>query len=1031
MSNFNEYFRSTGLKKIMTDFLDGVDSYSDVKITKLDYKIREGDDKPSGYYLENKLTAMFKVDIEYEQDGDGVIKEAEFSCPKEVDGAFIIDGAYRISTSSLGRDFECRIYNTGSGADGIVFDFNKKYDFHKEALLITNIDPNLGYIGEKSLEIPYDRIDETYNTDKAELLKLTERQGKKLQIKLDLNYRPDHVTREIIDKCTEIGDDRVHDFIVDKTIDTVSKSFQYDLFTANKRSNFYSMKARIRYNYTRYKKINMNFLTNYCVSYFKKGSSDLKIPDGANAMNLDSFKSRIRINETVAYNPTMSDLIDIADTPINGNTNLLNSLTAATHVMDDDIYFDVYDKNFNKITIPYIDYLNSKVVASEYVDYDNKSITPDNGKIEIKYHMRRKMVDDQDYDLIDLHPDFRLSEISRRIPFINYTDSVRISMGSSMLRQSVQLLNAERPLVDTGNNENNSDSILATRYEGESGKVIEVTPRDVIIEDDNGKKYKIPKKGYIPSTNGISIYSEAKVKVGDRVKNGDVITAGVTMENDTVKYGVNANVLFHAYHGLINEDAVVVSESFADKMAHQSLIDISITLKNNSALKWIAPIGTVVKFKDPVVKCKRTAVLNEVTKIINEKLSDLLGEEGLDKYTEDYELVVPNNIDQAVVGDVRIVKNANPVIPKNIKAPDYTYAETSDEVISDYMSRYNRDVIVKNYPKYISDDTIREFSIDPTEYKVVYVIKVRLITYNRLKAGDKLTNRYGCKGVISKIVPDSDMPIANGKKVEVILNPYSLISRKIPGEIMEMFLANIAIKLHENVESMKNGHMKDIMPMINKYYGNKFKDMSVQEFIKLHDEKGLDIYTFNVGSFSKFTPSMVKEWGKELGVGTQADVLMPEKELTDLDELKENLSEEEYEKVVKSMEGKFRKVDGQLMFGNMCMLKLLHCPEFSNKCTSDVEDSKDPILGRGKYRDDGQSIGEMELTVLQSRGATSFIKASRRDSEKVVSQTFLNNLLGLGMTIADDEGYRMGGSNLKEQMTRMRNKYKVRDYGRD
>lgn len=132
---------------------------------------------------------------------------------------------------------------------------------------------------------------------------------------------------------------------------------------------------------------------------------------------------------------------------------------------------------------------------------------------------------------------------------------------------------------------------------------------------------------------------------------------------------------------------------------------------------------------------------------------------------------------------------------------------------------------------------------------------------------------------------------------------------------MEIFLSNIAVKLHDNVESMKKGRQKEIMPMINKYYGNKFKGMKVQEFIKLHNEKGLDIYSFNVGSFSNYTPKLIQEWGNELGVSTQADVYMPEKELVDLDELKKELPEKEYNELVKSMEGKFQKVDKQLMTG--------------------------------------------------------------------------------------------------------------------
>lgn len=744
MSNFNEYFKSTGLKRMMDEFLDGIDEYSDTKITKLDYKIRDDLNFPANYYLENKLTAEFRILVEYEQDGDGIIKEAEFAVPKEIEGAFIMDGAYRLSTATLGRDFECRIYDQGSGARGITFDYNRRFDFDSYSLLISNIDPTLGFINEKNIEIKYSEINDLVNSKndpKRELLRLSDRQRKKLQIKLDLDYDPEFITQRLIEDCKSLGDDRVYDYIIDKTIDTVASSFMYYIFTADKRKNFYTTKSKLRSNYIRYGRINLSYLTSLCNRYFRKGSSELQIPPGINPINLDSFKSKIQINPTVAYNATMSDLIDIADTPINGNTNLQNSLTVSTHVTDSEILFDVYDKEFNKITIPYMDYLNSKVVASEYVDYDKNEIKPDSGKIEVKYRMRRKMVNSDDYDLIDLHPDYRLSSTTRRIPFVNFTDSVRISMGTSMIKQSIQLIHAERPLVDTGDNEDLGKNVISDTYKGTEGEVTEVTTTDVVIKDDDGKVYKIPKRSYIPSLNQISVYSEAKVKVGDRVKNGDVIVGGVTVEKDTVKVGLNANVLFHAYHGLINEDAVVVSESFADKMAHYSIVDLSINIKTNTALNWIAPIGTIVKFKEPVVKCKKTAVLNAVNKIIKDKLGDVL-DYGIDDYTEPYNLIVPNNIEQAVVADVKVTKNERPLVPKNVKSPDYTYAETSEEVSKEYFKNYEKDrkIIIDNYPEYISDDVLKDADIDRHEYKLVYVVKVRLIVYNRLKIADKLTN---------------------------------------------------------------------------------------------------------------------------------------------------------------------------------------------------------------------------------------------------------------------------------------------------
>lgn len=109
------------------------------------------------------------------------------------------------------------------------------------------------------------------------------------------------------------------------------------------------------------------------------------------------------------------------------NTNLQNSLTISTHLTDEGILFDVYDKDFRKITINYMDYLNSKVVASEYVNYENNTLKPtEDGKIEVKHRMRRKFVNKDDFDLIDLHPDFRLSETTRQIPFLKRIEEIKV-----------------------------------------------------------------------------------------------------------------------------------------------------------------------------------------------------------------------------------------------------------------------------------------------------------------------------------------------------------------------------------------------------------------------------------------------------------------------------------------------------------------------------------------------------------------------------------------------------------------------------
>ena len=95
-------------------------------------------------------------------------------------------------------------------------------------------------------------------------------------------------------------------------------------------------------------------------------------------------------------------------TPINNNTNLQNSLTVSTSITDEGVMFQAYTTDWQRIPIKYIDYLNAKVCASEYVDYDTHQLKPnENGEVEVKYRMKRKMVKVEEIELIDLYEKWR------------------------------------------------------------------------------------------------------------------------------------------------------------------------------------------------------------------------------------------------------------------------------------------------------------------------------------------------------------------------------------------------------------------------------------------------------------------------------------------------------------------------------------------------------------------------------------------------------------------------------------------------
>jgi hypothetical protein len=133
------------------------------------------------------------------------------------------------------------------------------------------------------------------------------------------------------------------------------------------------------------------------------------------------------------------------------------------------------------------------------------------------------------------------------------------------------------------------------------------------------------------------------------------------------------------------------------------------------------------------------------------------------------------------------------------------------------------------------------------------------------------------------------------------------------------------------------------------------------------------------------------------------------------------------------MKGKYTEVKKPLSVGYVTLLQLYHIPIYSNKSTSsmfgdDVNEHKDsPIMGRGGYREKGQVIEEMALSAYLSRGAKEFIDSSREGISRQENQNFLNNLLGLGLTVVDEKGYKQGGSSLKERLGDMKVKFRIKN----
>lgn len=318
MSNFNEYFRNQGAKIIVDRYFKNIDLYSKEKITSMDFDFVEEPPHPASYYIENELTATQKVRIKYTLDDNPELLYSEFEVPKEIDGAFIIEGAYRVATNQLGSDWDCRINMAGSGRHYIKFDYNRSYEIDKNYVKIAKNNGFGGIPCDKDVIIPYDEID-TVTGERKELLKLNKHQITKFQVKLDIDYVPEYITTKLIQDCLAFGDDRLKDLIIDKKIDSVPAGFMYYMFRSAEGVNYNMARRRISQYLIKYHKLQdqITAITNLAVKYFKGSkdynAKDVQVPPGINAINLQSLRNKITIPQTVAYNTTFSDLIDIAD----------------------------------------------------------------------------------------------------------------------------------------------------------------------------------------------------------------------------------------------------------------------------------------------------------------------------------------------------------------------------------------------------------------------------------------------------------------------------------------------------------------------------------------------------------------------------------------------------------------------------------------------------------------------------------------------------------------------------------------------
>ena len=464
------------------------------------------------------------------------------------------------------------------------------------------------------------------------------------------------------------------------------------------------------------------------------------------------------------------------ESPEGPNIGLISALSSFARINEYGFVEAPYrkvDKETGKLT-DHVDYLSADeedkyiiAQASEPVDSEGKFI---NSRIKVRQVTEIKEVSSDKVDYVEISPKELVSVAAAMIPFLEHDDVKRSLMGSNMQRQAVPLLKPEAPIVGTGMEYRAAKDSGITVVAEEDGIVEKVTGDEIQVRNNKNeiKKYKLLK--FKRTNGGTCINQRPMVSVGEKVAKGDTIADGPSTENGEMALGRNVLIAFSTWEGYNFEDAVLISERL---------------VKDD--------VYTSIHIEEYDCECRDTKLgPEEITRDIPN-----VGEDSLKDLDEDGIIRVGAEVRP---GDILVGK----VTPKG--ETELTAEERLLRAIFGEKSREVRDTSLR--VPHGEAGTIVDVKIFTRENSdelapgVNQVIRCYIATKRKISVGDKMSGRHGNKGVISRILPEEDMPfLPDGTPVDIVLNPMGVPSRMNLGQVLEVHLGMAARALGWKVET--------------------------------------------------------------------------------------------------------------------------------------------------------------------------------------------------------------------------------------
>lgn len=548
--------------------------------------------------------------------------------------------------------------------------------------------------------------------------------------------------------------------------------------------------------------------------------------------------------------PTHYGRVCPIETPEGPNIGLISSLTTCARVNELGFIETPYYKVENGRVTKKVEYLTADVDQDKFIAQANAPVDKDGyfseKEIICRYKTDFPKVKPEQIVYKDVSPKQLVSVATSLIPFLEHDDANRALMGSNMQRQAVPLMITEIPYVGTGMEAKVAHDSGVMVIAKKSGKVTHVDGKKIVIGD-----IEYPLKSFTRSNANTCIIQRPLVRLGEQVEEGQVIADGMATKDGRIALGSNLLVAFMPWRGYNFEDAILINqrivrddvftsihiEKFEIEARETRLGNEEITRDipnvGEEALKdltedGIVRVGAEVKAGDILVGKVTPKSEKELTPeerllraIFGKKAADIRdtsltlspGIEGVIVNTEVFQRMERGRKSKAdKAKELEAVKKIKEYYRQEI---EFIESEREKKLCK-LLNISERKLANLNLSEYSEDSEVREL-LDFFNNKIIELVDeetqeidrvkrgdelpagvlkrviVYVATKRKLSEGDKMAGRHGNKGIVSRILPEEDMPyLKDGTPVDIVLNPLGVPSRMNVGQLLETHLGWVA-----------------------------------------------------------------------------------------------------------------------------------------------------------------------------------------------------------------------------------------------